>query len=117
MKDTLKAGVSMTLKIKRVENKKLLKSYRAKKCLACGAQRNVCAHHLKSKKSGGHDLPNNLIPLCDFCHTKGSHAVHRVGLDLFSKNFTKVEKYLINHGWENTWFGRWFLPKNKEFEE
>ena len=38
-------------------------------CEYCGSHFNLQVHHIKSRKSGGNDIDDNLILLCYVCHT------------------------------------------------
>ena len=87
----------------RIVNLKLLKELRKKSCYACGILPTEI-HHVKSKKSGGHDVESNLWPLCRHHHVE----VHKIGLNRFVDKYKLVE-WLLKHGWEfsnttNKWF-------------
>lgn len=61
-------------KRKRVEDLGLIAHLKRFRCVACnGAGGDV--HHVTTRKAGGDDVPNNLMPLCRGCHTK----VHQIG--------------------------------------
>lgn len=53
----------------RIKNKKLLQDKKGI-CQICGFRGNTEKHHIKSKGSGGDDIPENLIEVCRICHTK-----------------------------------------------
>lgn len=40
------------------------------RCRDCGQQTHLDIHHLKPKRNGGTDDPDNLISLCEDCHVK-----------------------------------------------
>lgn len=82
-------------KVKRVKNKKLTDSYEHKPCLVCGL-RLSCAAHIKSKGSGGHDIPENLLVLCKLCHTEQ----HTLGIITFAEKYKSVMIFYINNGFE-----------------
>lgn len=95
------------LKNKRIVNRKLLDSYHFMSCYVCGCSYGVVAHHLKSKKSGGHDVEFNLLPLCQECHVE----VHTVGLTQFSVRYSNVEYFLSETGWQfSEYLNRWLNP-------
>lgn len=39
-------------------------------CRDCGAKRGLHVHHIKIRKHGGGDAPDNLITLCNKCHQR-----------------------------------------------
>ena len=83
-------------------------------CLRCGEYiLDRCYHHVKTKGSFGSDHKFNLMPLCDFCHTKSPDSVHRIGLTPFVSNSSKVEKWMIRNGWEfDDNLNKWIAPKD-----
>lgn len=94
-------------KIKRIKDEKLLKSYHFEACYTCGETQGICAHHIKTKKSGGHDIPQNLIPLCFDCHAE----IHSVGLTEFCFRHVEVQYFLIEMGWEfSEYRNKWINP-------
>ena len=54
-------------KNKRVVDKKILKDKNGKWAI-CGKTGQTEKHHIKTKGSGGDDLPQNLIEVCRKCH-------------------------------------------------
>lgn len=90
------------MKQKRIVNKKLIEEVKRKNCQACYMEPPVDAHHVKSKKTGGHDIEQNLMPLCRRCHT----TVHTKGLTFMSSINEPVEKWLERNGWEKQ-DGKW----------
>lgn len=59
----------MLSKNKRIVNIKLIKKIKEiGYCELCGSSFNLQTHHIKSKGSGGDDVPDNLICLCAACH-------------------------------------------------
>jgi 5-methylcytosine-specific restriction endonuclease McrA len=60
----------MYAKPKRIVDKKAIQQARRSFCQVCGRWGDVHVHHIKSKGSGGGDIPENLISLCYKCHTK-----------------------------------------------
>ena len=83
-------------KKKRVVNEKLLVEYRSMFCEICGNKTNVCGHHIKSKGSGGPDLPHNLIPLC----VKHHEEIHKKGINSFAEKYVEFKDFLESSGWE-----------------
>lgn len=39
-------------------------------CEVCGSRQYLEVHHIKTRGSGGDDVPDNLIRLCWICHRK-----------------------------------------------
>ena len=81
-------------KNKRIVDRDLLDSYRGKPCVVCGREGE--AHHVKTRRSYGHDLPYNLMPLDREHHTE----VHAIGLTTFAEKYLKVKTWLVDNGWE-----------------
>lgn len=48
---------------------KIYISERDKWCLNCGTTQMPTPAHIKRRSEGGHDAPNNMIVLCQPCHT------------------------------------------------
>ena len=66
----------MFTKVKRINDPQAIEDARRPYCQYCGLSRTDIAyhvHHIKTKKSGGDDILENLICLCPECHTK-AHA-------------------------------------------
>lgn len=82
-------------KEKRIFDLKLIEKTRKMPCTACGKRGPSDPHHIKSKKSGGDDIPQNLMPLCREHHT----MVHKIGLFTFSQKFDQVSVFLVEHSW------------------
>lgn len=81
-------------KKKRVLNPELLKEVREKPCCVCGS-RPVDASHIKTRKSGGGDLPFNVVPHCRAHHIEwGSLGAHT-----FCKKYPIMKHVLKNLGW------------------
>lgn len=57
----------------RIVDKKAIEEARKPYCQVCGRWGVVHVHHIKTRGSGGGDVPENLISLCYECHTK-AHA-------------------------------------------
>lgn len=77
-------------KSKRIEDKQLLKTIRSIQCIACGAQPPSDAHHITTKKSGGHDTAENLISLC-----RKDHALwHQKGAVYMFKAYPSIRTWL-----------------------
>lgn len=78
-------------KKKRIENEKLLESYRNQPCCVCGQTRGTVAHHLKTKGSGGDDTPENLAPLCVRHHRE----IHDKGLNHMMNNYVTFRRWFM----------------------
>lgn len=75
-------------------------------CVACGqyTEGGSILHHLKTRGSGGSDMPFNLIPTCLTCHIE----YHGKGLYHMTKKYPGVERWLIENGWEfNDYLKKW----------
>ena len=82
-----------------------MKNYKSDKpCIVCnkGSEGFTCYHHVKTRKSGGSDHAENLMPVCLWHHTE----VHKIGLVSFSKKYPAVNNWLINNNWQLT-MGKW----------
>jgi Putative HNHc nuclease len=66
-----------------------------KPCHICGTTK-ADPHHVKSKKSGGHDIERNLVPLCRKHHSE----VHTIGLVTFADKYERFKDWLVNNGWQ-----------------
>ncbi len=98
------------LKQKRIVDDKLCASYRFMPCLVCRDTFGIVGHHIKSKGSGGHDIDENLMPLCVAHHSE----VHNIGLVSFSKRYAKVRVFLKGMGWYLCQFkNKWYLSVDK----
>ena len=87
----------------RIVNLVLLKELRKKACFACKSSQ-VEIHHVKSKKSGGHDVESNLWPLCRLHHVE----VHKIGLNRFVTKYN-LSIWLCKNGWEfSSLTSKWF---------
>jgi 5-methylcytosine-specific restriction endonuclease McrA len=90
--------------MKRIQNTKLLKTYHNKDCIVCGSRSGVAGHHVISRGARGHDIEQNLMPLCFSHHAK----VHSVGLTSFVK-IHNLEYWMDENGWEfDEIRGKWF---------
>ncbi len=75
----------------------------SEKCTACH-RTGVDYHHIKTRKSGGGDDYQNLIPLCREHHV----MVHTEGMNRLAAKYFKVKKWLGNNGWEfNPYLKKW----------
>jgi 5-methylcytosine-specific restriction endonuclease McrA len=46
------------------------------RCQCCGSMRNLQVHHMQSRSLLGDDTEENLITLCDQCHTRAHLHQH-----------------------------------------
>lgn len=80
-------------KTKRIVNRKLLDTYHVKRCLLCG---RLCdPAHVKSRGSGGDDVPENVLNLCRIHHSEQS-----IGIVTFVEKYPVVKAELDRLGWE-----------------
>lgn len=105
----------------RIVNEELLETVRNLPCLACasidpeGAREAMWEnkirshpHHVKTKKSGGPDLPHNLAPLC-FKHHR---SIHDIGTEAMADQFMVFRDWLVLGGWEYSQEQGWTNPLN-----
>lgn len=64
-------------------------------CIACG-ERATEVHHVKTRGSGGPDLPHNRFPICRLCHTRWG----MIGNKAFIKESFQTKCWLERHGWD-----------------
>ena len=97
------------MKSKRIENRVLIDELKEKhSCIICG-NKEVDIHHIKTKKSGGDDVPYNLVPLCRVHHS----SLHSMGIKKFAKEYILFEAFLLYFGWELNALNKW-VYNNKE---
>lgn len=81
-------------KKKRVEDRDLLDKFHSMRCIACGTSPcDPC--HIKSRGSGGHDLEENIVPMCRKHHTQH----HAIGWFRFCQQHPSVRWILHKKGW------------------
>jgi 5-methylcytosine-specific restriction endonuclease McrA len=90
-------------------SKDLLAVVRSLPCLHCAKQPAGHAHHVKTRKSGGGDEAENLMPLCP----AGHHEVHTIGLTSFAEKHGAVKHWLELAGWE-IMDGKWRRGENHD---
>ncbi len=66
-----------------------------KRCIVCRFE-GVDLHHVKTRKSGGSDEKENLMPLCHKHHVE----IHNMGTTSFTIKYYWVMKWLRRNGWE-----------------
>lgn len=84
----------MLKKNKRIVDRALLDSYHNKPCEVCGTTYGTVGHHIKTKKTGGHDLGINLLALCQKHHNE----IHN-GLITFVDKYVDIKFVLQKKGW------------------
>ncbi len=90
------------MKPKRIVDKKLLSEIKAKPCVVCGKQGPNDAHHIKTRKSFGDDVKENLICLCRFHH----QLWHQKGVSYMAVFYSDILRWLLANGWTKE-LGRW----------
>jgi hypothetical protein len=80
-------------KTQRTENPGLLEQVRAQRCAACGTSKQVEAHHVTTRKTGGDDTEDNVMPLCHFHHMEW----HQIGPVRLAKKNPGVARWLVAH--------------------
>lgn len=81
-------------KKKRIVDRKLLNEIKKLPCIVCG-RRPADPAHIKSKGTGGNDIPENCIPLCRTDHI----TQHAMGIGRFIIRNRKLKEYLKSIGW------------------
>lgn len=76
-------------KEKRIKDPGLLQVIRKLPCMSCGIIPSD-AHHITTKKAGGHDIPTNLMPLCRVHHVEW----HAIGGKDMAKKYPIVKNWL-----------------------
>jgi len=86
-------------------------NYKTKEpCVSCKAstENGNCFHHIKTRASGGKDVPENMIPTCKQCHA----MFHNHSTNYMASKYSSVMEWLLSNGWyicELT--GKWRNPK------
>jgi hypothetical protein len=68
-------------KPRRIKDSQLLTEVRGSPCCICG--RPADPAHIKSRGSGGNDVPENIVPLCRVHHT----LQHALGWKRFTEKY------------------------------
>lgn len=77
----------------RIKDPLLLKTFQGQPCEICG--RLGVGHHIKTRGSGGDDVVNNLVTLCQYHHRE----IHDLGTFTFSQKYSDFSKILSDKGW------------------
>lgn len=94
-------------KPKRIEDKELVRSYHTKRCVICRKYAPDPAH-IKTRGSGGDDVPENILPLCRNHHSEQGQK----GFKYMVTKYPLLVKQLAARGWEvKEVFGIWKLTK------
>ena len=90
------------MKLKRVKNKILRRSYHDKTCILC---KNPATHaHIKSRGSCGDYVETNIAALCGQHHTEHGS----IGMTTFANKHGVFKMWLIDNGWiYNDFMGKW----------
>ena len=91
----------------RLIDKELVEKVKKMPCLACG-KRDGVAHHIKSVATGGPDIEENLMPLCEKHHTGTSVGIHWKGINDFLEGKPYVKEWLYEKGWKKCPRGGWY---------
>ena len=81
----------------RIKDPTLLETYKYERCsvLNCTSGMAVTGHHIKSVGSGGHDIEDNLLPLCMLHHNE----IHTCGLKRFVERYREIRSNLESKNW------------------
>ena len=82
------------MKLQRIIDRRLLDTYAELGCVVCGTKPSD-PDHVKTKGSGGDDVPENVWPLC-----RKHHDEKGKGLTTFVEAHPHLAFVLINKGWE-----------------
>jgi 5-methylcytosine-specific restriction endonuclease McrA len=66
---------TMIPKPRRIIDRKAIEGAQRVRCQVCGSSWMPQIHHIKSRGSGGDDVPENLICLCVACHDKAHRGM------------------------------------------
>lgn len=83
------------MKSTRIVDEDLLARIREKACVVCGRGPSD-ASHIRSRGSGGHDVPANVAPHCRWHHSEW----HQYGPFRFMKKYPVMRLWLQNRGWD-----------------
>lgn len=65
----------MIPKPRRIVDPQAIKAARKPYCEYCGKWGYTEVHHIKTRGSGGDDVPSNLVSLCRACHDKAHRGL------------------------------------------
>lgn len=68
-------------------------SKHARRCMACGAEKKIHLHH-KTYVRMGHELDEDLVPLCESCHSK-VHTIYNRG----GRKLSQVTDQFVKKGY------------------
>lgn len=61
-----------------------------RQCRACGARKDVDAHHIRFRSAGGEDSPENVAAICRSCHDD----IHGYRLSVVGTNANKTLRFV-----------------------
>lgn len=76
-------------------DKNLLNTIRDQSCVACG-RTPVDPCHIKSRGAGGHDDPENVLPMCRMHHVEQ----HQIGWHRMSHKYVSITWALAMRNWK-----------------
>ena len=85
-------GRQVNVKPKRIVDKHMLGYVRLKPCVCCRRTPSN-PHHVTTIGAGGHDVENNLMPLCFEHHV----LIHQYGISKMISIFPEVLKWLEDY--------------------
>lgn len=74
-----------------------LERARRSNCTACDNHAPSDPHHVTTRKAGGTDEANNIMPLCRRCHVR----LHQEGYSKMMLRHPSVRQWLIDNGRED----------------
>lgn len=74
----------------RIVDEELLEVIKTIPCMACGAAPPNDAHHITSRKAGGHDVAQNVISFCREHHTEN----HQIGVVKMFQKYPTFKTWL-----------------------
>jgi 5-methylcytosine-specific restriction endonuclease McrA len=65
------------------------------KCRSCGFRSGLHCHHVVYRSHQGEDTAENLVTLCECCHS----AVHRSDLEIVGQDCSGELRFIRRNGW------------------
>lgn len=101
------------VKKERIVDLELLETVRNLPCMACQKSPRSHPHHIKTVKSGGDDVAENVVALCPAHHVE----IHSKGIDHMANKYPLFFDWLFVAGWVKNEFGRWKRMSTNAVEE
>lgn len=82
-------------KKKRKQDRQYLDYVKTLPCCICSSRKEITPSHIKTRGSGGSDLPHNVFPMCISCHITWG----QLGNSRFLERFPEFLSRLRMMGW------------------